>query len=234
MEILYLIPARGGSKGLPGKNTKDLNGKPMIAYSIEAVQNSSHSGRIVVSTEDEKIAQVSRKLGAEVVNRPKELAEDESSTADVALHCLDELGKGGFRPDVLVLLQPTSPLRISEDIDGAIKKFIDSGVKACVTVCQSTHPAEWNLLLDEGGNLSPLFGWEKFSERRQDLQNTYHPNGAVFVIGIQDLQEGKKFYVEDSTAAQVMPSERSVDVDNLVDFLFAEMLMRGRDESKDK
>lgn len=226
MEILYLIPARGGSKGLSGKNAKELNGKPMIEYAIDSAKKSSYPGRIIVSTEDEGLAEISRKSGAEVIKRPEKLAQDESRTIDVVVHCLEKLRENDYTPDAVVLLQPTSPLRVSSDIDGAVGKFIESGADSCITVRESGHPVQWAMVLNGGDFLSPFLGWEMMNRQRQETKKTYYPNGAVFVTDVKKLLEKRTFYIKDSTVAYVMPPERSVDVDSMMDFMFAEFLLK--------
>lgn len=232
MEILYLIPARAGSKGLPKKNTKILNGTPMIGYTIKSAFNANFKGRVIVSTDDEEASNYCKKLGAEVIFRPKALALDDTPTIDVVLHCLDELAKTDYYPDILVLLQPTSPLRNSEDIDNALQKYLDSKVNSCVSVCESAHPAEWFLSLNEAQILSPLFGWDKFGTRRQALRKTYYPNGAIYVINVTILKREKKFFLPESTIAYIMPIERSIDVDYEIDFVLAGLFLRENDENQ--
>ena len=139
-KIIAIIPARGGSKGISRKNIKSLAGKPLIAYSIEAALKSKYINSVVVSTEDEEIAKISEKCGAEVIERPEELAKDEKPTIDVIFQVLEILRMKNHTPDIVVLLQPTSPLRDTEDIDNAIELFLNGGCESVVSVCEVEHP----------------------------------------------------------------------------------------------
>jgi CMP-N-acetylneuraminic acid synthetase len=223
-EIIAIIPARGGSKGIPKKNIKQLAGKPLIAYSIEAALKSKYIDRVIVSTEDEEIAEISKKYGAEVVDRPKELAKDETPTIDVIFHFLEILKMKNYNPDIVVLLQPTSPLRSAEDIDNAIKLFLDSDCESIVSVCEVEHPPYWSFKI-EGGYLKSLFGDEYLRRRRQDLEKVYMPNGAIYISTPENLRIYKSFYCP-RTIPYIMPVERSVDIDNEIDFMIAELVMK--------
>ena len=225
MEVLGIIPARGGSKGVLRKNIRLLAGKPLIAYTIEAARNSRYITRVVVSTEDEEIFKIAKAWGAEVIRRPLELAKDETPTMEIIIHVLDSLKSEGYVPDVVVLLQPTSPLRTIDDIDNAIKMFLDC--KDClslVSVTEFDHPPFWAMKI-EGKFLKPMFGEEYFRMRRQDLPRAYRPNGAIFISTPEVLYEYRTFYTP-NTIAYIMPPERSVDIDTEFDFLLAEFLIR--------
>jgi CMP-N-acetylneuraminic acid synthetase len=146
--VIAIIPARGGSKGIPRKNIRLLAGKPLIAYTIEAAFTSKMD-KVIVSTEDEEIAEISKKYGAEVIERPKGLAKDETPTIDVIFHVLEILKAKNYNPDIVVLLQPTSPLRNAEDIYNAIKLFLDSDCESVVSVCEVEHPPYWSFEIEE-------------------------------------------------------------------------------------
>lgn len=224
-KIVAIIPARGGSKGLPRKNIKPLLGKPLVAWTIEQAKNSKYVDKIIVSTDDREIAEISRKYGAEVpFLRPKELAMDESPTIDAIFHALEVLRTGNYNPNVVVLLQPTSPLRNAEDIDNAIKLFRDSDCESVVSVCEVEHPPYWSFKIEEKC-LRPLFDKRYLRMRRQDLEEAYIPNGAIYVSTPQTLYKYKGFYCN-HTIPYIMPVERSVDIDNEIDFMLAELLMR--------
>ncbi len=226
LEILAIIPARGGSKGVPRKNIRLLVGKPLIAYSIEAALKSRYIDRVVVSTEDEEIAETARRWGAEVIRRPKKLARDDTPTIDVIIHVLDYLRKEEkYIPDIVVLLQPTSPLRTREDIDNAIEHFLNNqDCLSLVSVTEFEHPPWWALKI-ENGYLSPIFNEEYIRMRRQDLPKAYKPNGAIFISTPKVLYEYKTFYTP-KTIAYIMPPERSIDIDTEFDFLIAEFLIK--------
>ena len=223
-KILALIPARGGSKGIPRKNIRLLAGTPLIAYSIEAALKSKYIEKVVVSTEDEEIAEISRRYGAEVIERPKELARDDSPSMDVVFHVLDDLKLKNYNPDIVVLLQPTSPLRRAEDVDNAIKLFLNSDCGSVVSVCEMEHPPYWSFVIEEG-YLKSLFDERYLRMRRQDLAKAYIPNGAIFISRVQTLYKYKEFYCN-YNIPYIMPIERSVDIDNELDFMLAELLMK--------
>lgn len=226
--VLAIIPARGGSKGLPGKNIRKLAGKPLIAYSIGQALESRYIGRVVVSTEDSEIARVAARYQAEVIRRPDELALDDTSSVDALQHTLDYLKEAeGYSPDLVVLLQPTSPLRKVEDIDGAIDKLLEVGCDSVVSVCDVEHPAHWMYTL-EGERLKPIIEGGRKVGRRQDASKVYRLNGAVYVTH-RDVVMRQDKVMGDDTRAYIMPRERSVDIDTEFDFKLAELLMRERD-----
>jgi N-acylneuraminate cytidylyltransferase len=223
-KIIAIIPARGGSKGISRKNIKSLAGKPLIAYSIEAALKSKYINSVVVSTEDEEIAKISEKCGAEVIERPEELAKDETPTIEVIFHVLEILRMKNRTPDIVVLLQPTSPLRDAEDSDSAIKLFLDSGCESVVSVCEVEHSPYWSFKIVDG-YLKSLFDERYLRMRRQDLERVYVPNGAIYVSKPQTLYKYKSFYCNHITPL-IMPIEISVDIDNEIDFMLAELLMK--------
>ncbi len=221
---LAIIPARGGSKRLPRKNIKSLNGKPLIYYTIRESFKSRYISKIVVSTEDEDIARISSKYGAKVIKRPKELSKDDTPSIDVVLHALSTLEVQDFKPDIVVLLQPTSPLRNSQDIDNAIELFMKSDCESVISVCEAEHSPYWSFKV-ENGYLKPIFGEEYLRKRRQDLPKAYMPNGAIYVSTPEVLYRYRSFYCQ-KMIPYIMSLERSIDIDNEIDFLLAELLMR--------
>ena len=226
--VLAIILARGGSKGLPGKNIRKLAGKPLIAYSIGQALESRHIGRVVVSTEDKEIARVAARYQAEVIIRPDELALDDTSSVATLQHTLDYLKEAeGYSPDLVVLLQPTSPLRKVEDIDGAIDRLLEVGCDSVVSVCEVEHPAHWMYTL-EGERLKPIVEGGGEMGRRQDASKAYRLNGAVYVTH-KDVVMKQDRVMGDDTRAYIMPRERSVDIDTEFDFKLAELLMQERD-----
>jgi CMP-N-acetylneuraminic acid synthetase len=225
-EVLGVILARGGSKGVPGKNIKPLGGICLIGWTISAAKKSGVLGRILVSTDDDEIACASRKLGAEVpFIRPARLATDKSSSLDAVLHALDFLkSREGYEPEFTFLLQPTSPFRSAEDIRRAVdilKKM--KGFNAVVGICPASKHPTWMCTLDKTGMLVKLLPGKMVS-RRQDLPPVYSLNGAIFLIRTSVLRKEKTFYPK-RTYGQVMPEKRSVDIDTIQDFLFAEFLL---------
>jgi len=225
MTIIAIIPARGGSKKLPRKNIRLLNGRPLIYYTIKAAQKSKYLERIIVSTEDKEIAEIAKKFGAEVINRPRELARDETPTLPVLQHVIRHLEeKEDYRPDVIVILQPTSPLRTPEDIDAAVKKFRETKCDSVVSVCEVEHPIHWMYTLD-GDRMKPLMKDGARITRRQDAPMVYRLNGAVYVTRRDTIMKENKVLTDD-TRAYIMPAERSIDIDTKLDFKVAEIILR--------
>jgi CMP-N,N'-diacetyllegionaminic acid synthase len=222
--MLAIIPARGGSKGLPGKNVKKLNGKPLIAYSIEAALESNAIDRVIVSTDSAEIAEIALKYGAGIpFMRPGYLAEDSSLAVDNYIYTIDRYEKEcGVKVDAFCVLQPTSPLRISNDIDDAVNIFNDKKADSVISYCEEHHPVSWHKYLEDDGRLSDVFSGQKL-KNRQDIKPTYYPNGAIYVFKSSIIKLGQ--YYSDKTFAYVMPRERSVDIDVLDDFKLAEFLM---------
>lgn len=222
-KILSIIPARGGSKGILRKNIKKLCGKPLIHYSIKAGLESTHIDRVVVSTEDKEIASVVEKYNAEVIKRPVELAQDDSLAFFTYIHVLDFLKNNEeYYPNIIVILQPTSPLRIVEDVDNAIELFMKIDCDSVIGVTEDNE-VYWSFRLKDSF-LDPVFGKEFLSKNRQDLPMLYRPNGAIFVTTPQNLLKNRGFH-GDKVVPYVMPSDRSVDIDTPVDFELANILM---------
>lgn len=226
MNICTIITARGGSKGIPRKNIKNLNGKPVLAYSIEPSVASKLIKKTYVTTEDEEISKISTELNAEVIDRPQELAEDTSSSVDVVLHALDYLEKKDKLPDFFVLLQPTSPLRTTEDIDNAINLFSNNECDAVISVCEIDHSAMLSLSL-KNEFLVPNCDEEFLNKRRQDLPTYYSPNGAIYITTPKSLKKNRTF-IPKKTIPYVMPKERSVDLDTPFDFKLTEFILKNQ------
>ncbi len=221
--MIAIIPARGGSKGLPRKNVKDLHGKPLIAYTIECALQSKYIDRVIVSTDDMEIADVSLRYGAELpFMRPDYLASDTSLAIDNYIYTIDRLSKEWNQSiDEFVVLQPTSPLRIVEDIDGAIELFYAKEADSVISYTQEAHPVYWHKEIDEEGKIKDLF--KSSLSNRQDSKTTYYPNGAVYVFKSEIIRR-RQYYTE-NTFAYIMPRNRSVDIDYLDDFLYVDYLL---------
>ena len=224
--VMAIIPARGGSKGLPGKNIKNLGGKPLIAHTIEVARSSKYLDRIIVTTDDQEIRKVALEYGAEVpFLRPKELSGDNSPTIDAVLHCLEYIKENEeYIPDYICLLQCTVPLRTSEDIDRCIEKCILSAYESCISVCEVQSSPYW-MKKFEGEKLVHLMDQKDTILRRQDLPQVYEINGAVYVISTQALLAHQSIHIENTTG-YIMPKERSVDIDDELDFMLAETILR--------
>ena len=222
--MFAIIPARGGYKGLPGKNIKELNGKPLIAYSIEAAVNAKFIDKVIVSTDCDEIAKIALEYGADVpFMRPSHLAEDTSLAIDNYKYIISkydqELGRG---IEEFCVLQPTSPLRSSCDIDNAIKMFRERNADSIISYCEEHHPVSWHKYLEEDGRLTNVFSDDAI-KNRQDIRPTFYPNGAIYIFKSSLIKRGQ--YYSDNTFAYIMPRKRSVDVDVLDDFRLAEFLM---------
>ncbi len=223
MEVLAIIPARGGSKGIPGKNIKDLAGKPLIAYSIEESLKSKYITRTVLSTEDEKIKKVALEYGAEVVDRPLELAQDETMTAPVLLQVVEALEKENYSPDIVILLQPTCPLRTAKDIDEAFELYFQGGCDSVFAVKNIglTH-AMWKQHHD--GRMEALYDY-RTRPRRQDAHRHYSlfvETGSIYIIKTEVMKKVKDFVGDEP---KIYPIVQTVDIDTIEDFDRAEKLI---------
>ena len=222
MSLLAIIPARGGSKGIPRKNIKLLMDKPLIGWSIEAAKQASCVDRIIVSTEDEDIALLARELGAHVpFLRPAELATDETPGIDPVLHAISQL------PDYewVLLLQPTSPLRSAEDIDGIWQFCQERDAPSAVSITEVAKHPYWVYQSDAQQRLQPFVMGRPDITRRQDLPPAYALNGALYLSRTDWLLEQKNF-IGLETLGYIMPAERSVDLDSLLDWRWVEFLLK--------
>lgn len=225
-QFLALIPARGGSKGIPRKNIQVIGNKPLIAWTIEAARESELISRTIVSTEDREIADIAQQYGAEVpCYRPGNLAEDTSDTLDAVLYTLDFLEQNeGYTPDYVVLLQPTSPLRRSDDIDAAIRFTIDRDANSVVSICEAKpHPLLSKTLTQNGILMDYIPNASDYS-RRQDFPSVYVLNGAIYINSISSLRKDRKFILP-NTYGFIMPEERSLDIDTPFDLFIADLLL---------
>jgi CMP-N,N'-diacetyllegionaminic acid synthase len=222
MEVVGLVPARGGSKGIRNKNLAPLAGKPLLAYTVEASLESEEIARTVVSTDADDIASVAETLGADVIRRPPELATDETPMRDVVAHALRELGGC----DVLVLLQPTSPLRRSKHIDDAVRLLTTSGADAVVTVVEVPHRFRPDSLMVPVGRDGRIEAVAEAATRRQDKQPVLARNGPAVLV-LRPSRLGDDFYAGDCRAYVMRPDE-SIDVDEPFDLELAEFLLARR------
>lgn len=227
-KIYAIIPARGGSKGIPGKNIKLLDGKPLIYYTIKESFKSQYLNEIFVSTDDPIIAEVSKKCGANIIKRPPELAADDSPTIDAIIHAINTI-KCDNDQDILVLLQPTSPLRKANDIDAAIELFLERECDSVISMCKVDHPPYWCFIMNNG-ILQPLFGDKYLKMRRQELPEIYRPNGAIYITSLGNLYKNKGFYCDKMIPYQMSP-EKSIDIDNEIDFKIAEIMVRNEKQN---
>jgi CMP-N,N'-diacetyllegionaminic acid synthase len=221
--ILALVPARGGSKGVPRKNIRVIGGKPMIAWTIEAARASRYIDQLVLSSDDPAIMDIAIECGCEVpFVRPAELASDQADAMSVIRHAIDTLPE---RFDYVVLLQPTSPMRRTQDIDAAIERCVASGAPACVSICEAEKSPFWMLELDAKGIVHPLFPADQIPHRRQDARAVFALNGAVYVARTDHLRLGGTFLAP-GAIGYPMPKERSLDVDTELDLAIADFLLQ--------
>lgn len=226
MKILGLIPARGGSKRIPQKNIKLLGDDPLIVWSIKAAQKSHICEDIMVSTDDPRIAEISRHYGAYVPSlRPIELASDWASSVDVAIHALDEYQSTKGPVDGLLLLQPTSPFRTPETIRRATLLFEQNhGQYPVVGVSPASYHPAWCLRIDQRG-MEPFLGWENIGKRSQDLESAYIINGAIYIISPRQLKEQHAFIIAKSKAIVMKDPVESIDIDSPFDWVVANSVL---------
>ncbi len=222
-KIVCIIPARSGSKGLPGKNIKILLGKPLIAHSIKQARSSRYIDRVIVSTDDKKIATIALRYGAEVpFMRPKSLAKDKSSTIDVLLHGAEWLKKNKYPFDIMVLLHVTAPLRSVKDIDNCIKLLFKKNVSNVISVTPAHRNPYFNMVEILGSRVRLVR--DGYFVTRQDTPKVFDLNSSIYVWWIDALKK-RKAVLSEKSAVYLMPKERSVDIDDGVDFKLAELLM---------
>lgn len=222
-KVLAVIPARGGSKGVPGKNIREVGSKPLIAWSIDAARGSRFVDRVILSSDDAEIIRVARAHGCEApFVREAQLAQDDTPTIEVVLDALDRCP--GY--DWVLLLQPTSPLRTAEDIDRVVERCLSHAAAACVSVCRVQESPYWMFTLCADDQLQPLLP-DVTVTRRQDLPPVYMLNGAIYLARTDWLRQNKKF-VSEGTVAYEMPVQRSIDLDTESDFHQLKIILENR------
>jgi CMP-N,N'-diacetyllegionaminic acid synthase len=223
--VFGVIPARGGSKGLPGKNLRVLGKLSLVGHAVASSRDSSRMTRFIVSTDDPAIADEARRHGAEVpFQRPAELANDEAGMVPVLQHAVRWLESSGVRPDLIVTLQPTSPFRIGADIDLTVAKVIDTGADSAQTLVEASYHPFFMKTLD-GDRTTPLFPDGHKYVRRQDAPPVFQPSGAVYVTRYEVLMHQGRVLGQDNRAV-VKSFESSVNIDTEWDFLLADLLLR--------
>lgn len=228
---LALIPARGGSQGVPGKNSRALAGMPLIAHSIRSAKASGIFDQVYVSTEDMEISEIAIAYGASVIPRPVELAQAETPMAPVVEHAIQWYEREQrSTPRYIFLLQPTSPLRSAGDIREAASIVSGGECDAVMGVFEADDPPQWGLRADSNGMLQPTASWDQYSSRRQDLPATYL-DGPLYAIETNAFFARRRFLTE-RTRFFVIPRQRAIDIDTEMDFLFAEFLLMYGDDSR--
>lgn len=234
--VLVIVPARGGSKGIPRKNLLDLRGRPLVSWPIQAALSSKYVDRIICSTDDEEIAKVAISCGAEVpFLRPKELAIDETSTADVLLHVLDRLEAEGETYDYLVLLEPTSPLTTAEDVNAGIE-LLDSNHElfdSLVTVTQSIsgHPDFTFNLESDGLSLTSITGPGWKLRRRQEISKLFFVEGTFYMSKISTFRDYSLF-IQERTIGLEVPRWKSFEIDDPLDVIIIEAIIDNLEKIK--
>lgn len=225
MQNIAVIPARSGSKGLPDKNILPLNGKPLLAWSIDAARQSGMFDKIYVSTNSEKYAEIARKYGADVpFLRSPAAASDTASSWLAVSEALEKYGDRGEHFDTISLLQPTSPLRTAEDIRGAFRVMEQRNAQAVVSVCETEQYPLWSNTLPEDGSMYHFLPPAEKDLPRQAMPLYYQINGAIYLLSVKAFQEHGQVPYDNGCFAYIMPRERSVDIDKAVDFAIAEAL----------
>ena len=224
--MLAVIPARGGSKGVPGKNIKMLAGKPLISYTITAAVESGVFKKVIVSTDSREIADIAVQCGAEVpFLRPKEISGDLTSSDDVILHALSYYRENGIKFDEVCKLQPTSPFRDGNHIKEAYQLFCSKKADFLVSVCECEHSPLWAGIIGEDLRLDDFISDDIKRACRQELPTYYRLNGAIYMGKTEAFTNNKSFLGKNSVA-YIMNQEKSVDIDSHLDFTFAEIMMQ--------
>lgn len=223
-KITAIITARGGSKGIPRKNIRDICGKPLIAYSIEAALNCSIVNDCYVTTDDSEIKDAARMWGAQVIDRPAELASDTALSSDAVAHALTFLQEQGRFPEYFVLLQPTSPLRTANHLEECLNGFLQSGMKCAVSITEAEHHP-WKMLLATPQGIQPLKDQQSLESPRQQLPKAYRINGAIYGMSSEIFLEKRSFYIEPAFM-YMMSQEDSLDIDSEIDIELFKMILK--------
>ena len=220
--FLAIIPARGGSKRLPNKNILDLNGEPLIGWSIKAGQNSKYIDKVVVSSDSDKILDIAKIYQVDTLKRPDNLATDTASTTDVLKHVLQIYNNYQY----IVLLQPTSPLRNEKHINEAIELLDKKNADAIISVTKMDHSPLWSNTLDKDLNMCNFLRDEVKNKRSQDLETYYKLNGAIYICRIDKFFEANSLFLKENIFAYIMDRESSIDIDEEIDFKIANIIFK--------
>ena len=230
MKILAIIPARGGSKRLPRKNILELCGKPLIQWTIDAVLGCDEIDTVMVSTDCYEIAKIAKNSGAEVpFLRNAELSSDTASSADVVMDVISYYSLQDKEFDAILLLQPTSPLRTKDDIFNAIKLYKNKLATSVVSVTECDHSPLWCNILTDDLNMDSFIDADIKKLRSQDLPIYYRINGAIYLVDIKDFCTNKSFMPK-GTYSLIMSRENSIDIDNKLDFQYAELILKNNND----
>lgn len=227
MKCIAIIPARSGSKGLPDKNILELNGNPLISYTIKAALESNRFSEVMVSTDSEKYAKIAKDYGANVpFLRSDEMSNDSASSWDTVREVLNGYKELGKTFDYVALLQPTSPLRDAEDINTLFKIFEEKNANNAVTVTEVDHPVQWCFELGENNLMDKMAASPYSYMRRQELKPYYRENGAIYLVDAYKIMNPSYNFYADECVASIMPREKSIDIDSKIDFIIANEYMK--------
>ncbi len=221
--FLAVIPARGGSKRLPNKNILPLAGKPLIEWTIEAAKNSKYIDQIVISSDKNEILDIAKRYETISIIRPEALAKDEAKTVGVVLHVIESISE---KHDFIILLQPTSPLRTSQNIDEAIELLFSKNADAVISVCETDYPILWCNTLQEDLSMNKFIPEDIKDKRSQDLPKYYRLNGAIYIVKTEKLKNEKTFFISGNIYAYIMDRKNSVDIDEEIDLKVATALLK--------
>lgn len=224
LDIIAIVPARGGSKRLPRKNVLPLAGKPLIQWTLDAAKASGVIDLIMVTSDDVEVLDIAEKANVKTIRRPDELAGDTATSMDAILHALSFLETEGITAKRIMLLQPTSPLRRAEDIRAAVEKMESTEANGVISVCEADHSPLWCNTLDAKGRMNDFLRPEVVGKRSQDLPINYRINGAIYLAVAEKLIANKSFLIDPCFSFE-MPRERSIDIDVLFDLKFCEFIM---------
>lgn len=220
--FIAIIPARGGSKRLPQKNILNLQGKPLVVWSIESGLKSKYIDKVIVSSDSDEVLNISNKYGSDGIKRPNEFSADTSTSEEAIMHVISSVKK---KYDYIVLLQPTSPLRNEKHIDESIELLYAKKADAIVSVCEVDHSPLWSNTLPKNDDMSNFLK-EEGSKRSQDLETYYRLNGAIYICKTDKFIEEKSFFLKDNIFAYKMGKKYSIDIDEKIDFEMAEFFMK--------
>ncbi|MFZ5761933.1 MAG: cytidylyltransferase domain-containing protein [Thermodesulfobacteriota bacterium] len=223
-KTVAIITARGGSKGIPRKNLALLAGRPLVAHAVEAALGCPHIGGVYVTTDDPAIAMAAKAAGAQVINRPAELATDSSLSSDAVAHALETLRANSGLPEYFVLLQPTSPLRTADHVTRCLDGFFSSGAACGISVCEVEHHPHKTLLMGDEGGLTPLKDVASLQAPRQSLPKCFRQNGAIYVLSAEEFLARRAFFAEPVFAFE-MSEDESLDIDSPRDLARAEAIL---------
>lgn len=234
-KAIAIIPARSGSKGLKDKNILELNGKPLMSYTIEAALNSGVFDTVHVSTDSEKYLKIAENFGAdEPFLRDSGNSADSSSTWDAVREVLSKYEKIGKKFDYCVLLQPTSPLRKASDIKKAFEFFIEKKALSLTSVTEVEHPIEWCFELEDSDFMTSFSNSPFKNCRRQELKKHYRENGAVYIVSADNIKNPDFDFYNDKCLAYKMDKSSSVDIDDITDFYLAQAILNLREKKSDE